>query len=326
MKIGTIFPTTEIGNDTTLIKDYLQTVEGLGFSHILMLDHVLGIDPGDAKPVGPYTHAHPFHEPLTFMAWAAGITSTLELSTGILILPQRQTALVAKQTAEVDILSGGRLRLGVASGWNKPEYDALGEDFHVRGRKLDAQIALLRRLWSQDTVEANDAWHRIDRAGINPRPARPIPIWLGGMSEAAMRRAARLGDGWIPHFIPDEATGELRTARRVGRASEEDRGGKRPVIGAIAYDAGELAGDVLQRLRVYREEAGRRDVPFIIHGGMAIGKRQPEDAAAWTERWRLAGMDYFAADTMNAGLSPGQHIEVLARYSRLLPKSGEHLT
>lgn len=326
MKIGTIFPTTEIGNDVALIKDYLQAMEGLGFSHVLMLDHVLGIEPGEGKLVGPYTYRHAFHEPMTFMAWAAGVTTRLELATGILILPQRQTALVAKQAAEVDILSGGRLRLGVANGWNKPEFDALGEDFSTRGRKLDAQIPLLRRLWTQELVEAKDRWHTIEGAGINPRPAQPIPIWLGGMSEAAIRRAARLGDGWIPHFVPDDATGELRTARRSGRASDSDRAGQRPVIGAMAYEGGELAADVLARQQEYRQEVGRGDAPFIIHGGMAIGKRTPEDAAEWTGHWKAAGMDYFAADTMNAGLSPAEHAEALRRFAQSLPKDALHLT
>jgi probable F420-dependent oxidoreductase len=326
MKIGTIFPTTEIGNDVGLIKDYLQTVEGLGFSHILMLDHVLGIEPGEGKLVGPYTYKHAFHEPMTFMAWAAGVTTTLEFATGILILPQRQTALVAKQAAEIDVLSGGRLKLGVAAGWNKPEYDALGEDFGTRGRKLDAQIPLLRELWSQDLVHVRDRWHNIDGAGINPRPARQIPIWLGGMSEAAMLRAARLGDGWIPYFLPDDESGELRTARRSGHASDDDRKGKRPVIGAMAYEGGERAQDVLERLRRMREDAGRGEAPFIIHGGMAIGKRTPEDAVQWTARWQAAGMDYFTADTMNAGLAPAEHVQVLRRYREALPEDYQHLT
>jgi len=319
MKIGAVFPTTEIGSDVALIRDYVQAAEGLGFSHLLMLDHVLGIDPGGGKLVGPYTYKHPFHEPMTFMAWAAAITSLIEFITGILILPQRQTALVAKQAAEVDLLSGGRLRLGVAVGWNKPEYDALGEDFGVRGRKLDAQITVMRELWANDLVNVSDRWHTIDGAGINPRPEHPIPIWLGGMSEAAMRRAARRGDGWLPYFLPDEATGELRTALRSGSASAEDREGKRPVIGAIAYEGGELASDVIDRMRSYLDEEGRGDVPFMLHGGMAIGKRTAEDTAAWTERWAAAGFDYIAVDTMNAGLRPDQHIDMLRRYREVLP-------
>ncbi len=315
MKVGVVFPTTEIGNDVGLIRDYLQTVESLGFSHILMLDHVLGIDPDIAPLVGPYTYEHPFHEPLTFLAWAAAQTERMELVTGILILPQRQTVLVAKQAAEVDILSGGRLRIGAGIGWNKPEYIGLGQDFTTRGRRMDAQIELMRELWAKPLVNVNDRWHAIEASGINPRPQRPIPIWLGGMSEAAMRRAARLGDGWMPHFLPDEETGELRTARRGGRVTEEDRKKGKQVIGEAAYDVGELATDVLARLRQYRAAAGRESVAFMVHGGMSIANRDLQSALRWTAKWEELGVNYFAVDTMYAGLAPAQHVEVLQRYA-----------
>ena len=315
MKIGAVFPTTEIGNDTGLIRDYLQTLDGLGFSHILMLDHVLGIDPGDRPLIGPYTYEHPFHEPLTFLAWAAGQTKRIELITGILILPQRQTVLVAKQAAEIDILSGGRLRLGVGIGWNKPEYIGLGQDFHTRGRRLEAQIELMRELWTEPLVTVADRWHTVETSGINPRPEKPIPVWLGGMSEPAMRRAARLGDGWLPHFLPDEESGELRTARRGGRVTEQDRKRGKQVIGAAAYDAGEPASGVLERLHTYRTEAGRDSIPFDVHGGMSIANRPLEDALRWTAKWDELGVDYFAADTMYAGLAPREHMEVLRRFA-----------
>lgn len=315
MKTGVVFPTTEIGNDVSLIRDYLQTVEALGFSHILMLDHVLGIDPGDQQLIGPYTYEHPFHEPMTFLAWAAGQTQLVELVTGILILPQRQTVLVAKQAAEIDILSGGRLIIGAGIGWNEPEYTGLGEDFHTRGKRIDAQIALLRALWTKPLLDVDDGWHTIRASGINPRPSRPIPIWVGGMSERAMRRAASLGDGWMPHFLPDEQTGELRTARRGGRVTDEDRKKGKQVIGSSAYDVGEPARDVLARLREYVSEAGRGTVPFAVHGGMSIANRSLEEALRWTEKWAELGVDYFAVDTMYAGLKPGEHVDVLRRFA-----------
>jgi probable F420-dependent oxidoreductase len=315
LKVGVVFPTVEMSNDVSLIRDYLQTVEGLGFSHVLMLDHVLGIDPGEAPLAGPYTYEHPFHEPLTFLAWAAGQTQRLELVTGILILAQRQTALAAKQATEIDILSGGRLRLGVGIGWNKPEYVGLGQDFGTRGKRFDAQIDLLHELWTQPLVNVSDRWHTIEASGINPRPERPIPIWIGGQSDAAMRRAARVGDGWMPHFLPDEETGELRSARRGGRVTDEDRKQGKQVIAKSAYDVGEAATDVLGRLARFRVDAGREDIPFDVHGGMSIANKPMESALQWTAKWEALGTDYFAVDTMYAGLAPAQHIEVLREFA-----------
>jgi probable F420-dependent oxidoreductase len=154
---------------------------------------------------GPYTYEHPFHEPMVFFGLLAAITTRLELVTGILILPQRQTALVAKQTTEVDVLSGGRLRLGIGIGWNYIEYDALGEDFRTRGRRVEEQIEVLRKLWTQPLVTHQTAHHLIDNAGINPlRMQRPIPIWFGGAAEPVLKRAARLGDGWMPAGRPPD--------------------------------------------------------------------------------------------------------------------------
>src|SRR5439155_560460 len=169
-------------------------------------DHVLGAHPNrEPNLTGPYTYEHPFHEPMVFFGFLAAITTRLELVTGILILPQRQTALVAKQTAEVDVLSGGRLRLGIGIGWNYVEYDALGEDFRTRGRRVEEQIEVLRKLWTQPLVTHKSAEHVIDNAGINPLPVRrPIPIWFGGAAEPVLRRAARIGDGWMPAGRPPD--------------------------------------------------------------------------------------------------------------------------
>ena len=202
MKLGLVFPQTEFGNDPAALRDYAQTAEDLGFTHILAYDHVLGANPerpGGWK--GPYTYQNPFHEPFVLFGFMAAVTRRLGFCTGVIILPQRQTALVAKQAAEVDVLSGGRLRLGVGLGWNEVEYTALGEAFHDRGRRIEEQIALLRRLWTEPLVEFTGRWHRVPDAGLNPLPVqRPIPIWMGGSHPNVLRRAAQLADGWLPNF------------------------------------------------------------------------------------------------------------------------------
>ena len=145
MNIGVVFPQVEIGNDPAAIRDYAQAIEGMGYTHILAFDHVLGANPERAGGwTGPYTHRHPFHEPFVLFGFLAAVTSRVGLVSGIIILPQRQTALVAKQAAAVDVLSGGRLRLGVAVGWNAVEFEALGADFHTRGRRIEEQIDLMR--------------------------------------------------------------------------------------------------------------------------------------------------------------------------------------
>ncbi len=205
MKIGAIFPTTEIGTDPNAIRDWAQAAENLGYSHILLYDHVLGAVHSDREPrlLGPYTERDPYHEVFVTLGFLAGITATIEFATGVLILPQRQTALVAKQAAEVDILSGGRLRLGLGTGWNHVEYESLGMDYGDRGKRFDEQIELLRKLWREPVVDYTGEYHRIDRAGILPLPRPDLPIWFGGFSEVAMRRAARKGDGFIYGSRPE---------------------------------------------------------------------------------------------------------------------------
>ena len=198
MKFGAVLPTCEIGNDPMAIRDWAQAAESLGYSHIVAYDHVLGAEHADRDPKlwGPYTENDPFHEPLVTFGFLAGVTTTIEFETAVIILPQRQTALAAKQAAQVDVLSGGRLRLGVGTGWNHVEYQALGVDWSERGRIFDEQIELLRSLWTEDVIDHTSPHHRVDRAGILPRPAQSIPIWFGGFSKIAMRRAARVGDGF----------------------------------------------------------------------------------------------------------------------------------
>ena len=209
MKIGAVFPTTEIGNDPIAIRDWAQTAEQLGYSHVLTYDHVLGaVHEGRTPPLmGPYSEKDPFHEPFVLFGYLAALTTRLELATGVIILPQRQTALVAKQAAELDVLSGGRLRLGVGTGWNFVEYESLGTSFDDRGRRFDEQIELLRKLWREPVVDFQGDHHRVDRAGILPRPRPDLPIWFGGFSEVAMRRAARLGDGFVFGSTPTRMQG-----------------------------------------------------------------------------------------------------------------------
>ena len=226
LKVGAIFPQTECGTDVGVIAEFVRAVEAMGFDHLFVADHVLGADPRfHAHPsLVAYSHESVVHESLTLMAYLAAVTRRLTLATGILILPQRQTVLVAKQAAQIDVLSGGRLRLGVGVGWNAVEYEALNETFENRGRRSAEQVAVLRALWTQEVVDFRGEFHRIDHAGLNPRPIqRPIPIWfgVGGREhsvppDAALRRIGRLADGWSPNLTPDDAgPGHRRPRARV---------------------------------------------------------------------------------------------------------------
>ena len=281
MQIGAIFPQTEIGSDPSVIRDFAQTAEGLGYSHILAYDHVLGALPErEPRLWGPYTHESAFHEPFVLFGYLAAITERVELVTGVIILPQRQTALVAKQAAEVDILSGGRLRLGIGTGWNYVEYDSLNEDFGNRGKRQEEQVEVLRQLWDEPIVDFDGNWHRIDRAGLKPLPGRRIPIWFGGFSDPAFRRAARIGDGFV-----------------FGNGSPDAR-------------------NTVETIRGYLQEEGRDPGSFGFEAMMNYGDG-PENWAAEVERWRETGVGYVSMRTMNAGLeSPRDHIEALERYWR----------
>ena len=290
MKYGVVFPQTEIGSDPVVLRDYAQAAEDLGYDYLLAYDHVIGADP-DSRPGwrGPYTYKSNFHEPFVFYGYLAAITKTIELVTGIIILPQRQTVLVAKQAAEVDVLSGGRLRLGVGLGWNDVEYEALNESFETRGRRLAEQVQVLRTLWTQEIVDFKGRWHTISRAGINPLPVqRPIPVWVGGMSEPAIKRAARIADGWLPQF------------RQVD----------------------DTARETLDRIRGYVRDAGRDPATFGIDGRLSISNTPPEQ---WNERvaaWRDVGATYLGVNTMGAGLtSPRDHIEAIRRFREAMGAS-----
>ncbi|HEX7215727.1 MAG TPA: LLM class F420-dependent oxidoreductase [Methylomirabilota bacterium] len=280
MRYGVVFPQIEFGNDVQAIRDYAQTAEGLGYDYLLAYDHVLGAHPERTpKLTGPYTWEHPFHEPMVFFGFLAAATTRLGLVTGILILPQRQTALVAKQTAEVDVLSGGRLRLGIGIGWNYVEYDSLGQDFKTRGRRTEEQIAVLRKLWTQPLVTHKSAHHVIDNAGINPLPVqRPIPIWFGGAADAVLERAARLGDGWMP----------------AGRPPDDRMKG------------------YLDQLGRHLAAAGRDRTRFGIDPWISIAGLGRDEVRRRVEAWRALGATHLAIDTMRAGFtSPKAHIEAI---------------
>jgi probable F420-dependent oxidoreductase len=283
MKIGVVLPQTEIGNDPGAIKAYAEAVEGMGFTHALVFDHVLGANPerpGGWK--GPYTYRHAFHEPFVLFGFLAAATRRLELVTGILILPQRQTALVAKQAAAVDVLSGGRLRLGVGVGWNAVEFEALGENFHNRGRRVEEQVEVMRALWTRELVTFKGAHHQIPDAGLNPLPVqRPIPIWMGGESDPVQKRMAGLADGWMPHF----------------RAGGEGQAAVDKIHGLI-------------------REAGRDPAKFGIEGRMTLSQIPQVEWAKEMEAWRaMRGISHLCVHTAGLGLaSPDDHVKTLRRF------------
>jgi len=199
MRIGIHFPQAEIPHDYTVIRDYLQRAETLGFSHINTPDHVLQTRTpvADSPLAANYTTEFPHHEVMTLLSFAAGVTESLELKTAILILPQRQAVLVAKQAAQLDVLSGGRLQLGVGLGWNDPEFVSLDMNFNNRARRMEEQIEVCRLLWTEQHVTYEGKWHKIDDAGLAPMPIqRPIPVWIGAFQPVAISRAARIADGW----------------------------------------------------------------------------------------------------------------------------------
>jgi probable F420-dependent oxidoreductase len=247
MDIGVAYPQNELHGDPTAVGRFARAAEELGFDHLLAYEHVLGAVHADRSPPlpGPYTEHDSFHDPFAMFAYLAGITDRIRFTTGILVLPQRQTALVARQAADVDLLSGGRLRLGVGIGWNYVEYEALGQDFHTRGARQEEQIELLRRLFTEPVVSFSGRFDRIDRAALMPKPASSIPIWLGGSGEKAFDRAARLADGFI-FFGGGIETTEVwtRLRERVARAgrSVEDFGGD--YVALSGDDMGELTREI----------------------------------------------------------------------------------
>jgi probable F420-dependent oxidoreductase len=287
MEIGVAYPQTEFRGDPTAVGQFGRAVEDLGFAHLLAYDHVLGAVHADRTPplVGPYTEHDPFHDPFVMFAYLAGITERIRFTTGILVLPQRQTALVARQAVDVDLLSGGRLRLGVGIGWNHVEYEALGQDFHTRGARQEEQIELLRQLFTEPVVDFTGRFDRVDRAALLPKPARPIPIWLGGSGEKAFDRAARLADGFI------------------------------------FFGGGDHAIDAWKRLR---DRVSDLDRPVEDFGGdyVALSGGDVVELTKEIEAWREAGGTHVSVVTMGLGLdSVNDHIGFLASVADLLSLS-----
>jgi probable F420-dependent oxidoreductase len=279
MRIGAVFPQSEIGDDPGEVRAYAERVESLGFDHILVYDHVVGADTTVHQGWrGPYDIETTFHEPFVLFGYLAALTS-LELVTGIIILPQRQTALVAKQAAEVDILTGGKLRLGVGIGWNPVEYEALGQDFSSRGRRLSEQVELMRRLWTEQSVTFKGEFDTVTGAGLAPMPVqRPIPVWVGGTAEAALRRAGRIADGWFPQVPPGPRLDESLTWVRQGA------------------------------------EAARRDPDGIeMEGRVSWGPDGLTKLISHIEKWRQAGATHVSVNTMGAGFkNVDDHLDALA--------------
>ena len=279
MEIGVAYPQIELRGDPVAVGTFGRAVEDLGFDYILAYDHVVGaVHAGRTPPLtGPYTERDPFHDPFVMFAYLAGITERISFATGILVLPQRPTALVARQAADVDLLSGGRLRLGVGVGWNYVEYEALGQDFHTRGARQEEQIELLRKLFTEPVVDFSGRFDRIDRASLNPKPARSIPIWLGGSGEQAFDRAARLADGFI--FFGGGADHAVSSWDRL-----------RDHVGDLGRSVEGFGGD------------------YVALSGADVGALNGE-----IDRWREAGGTHLTVVTMGLGLdSVGSHIDYLA--------------
>jgi probable F420-dependent oxidoreductase len=286
MKFGVIFPMTEYPTDPQAIKDFAQTVEDLGFNHLLTYDHVLGANPDrEGGWSGPYTYKDSFEEPLTLFSYLSGLTKTLEFVTGIIILPQRQTALFAKQAATLDLLSQGRLRLGVALGWNKVEYIGLNQDFHNRGERFEEQIQVLRKLWTKELVTFEGKWHRILDAGLNPLPVQqPIPLWFGGHADPVLKRVAKLADGWLP-----------------------------------LYHTVEDASEALIKLEGYLAEEGRSMDDLGMEPWLRYGSGDAEEWRRIADEWEHAGASHMTVNTMGQGFeTPQEHIDAVKRYAEAL--------
>lgn len=293
MHLGAVFPQLEIGTDPRDIRDFVVAAEEAGYERLVVFDHVLGIDPARREAwrgskeleAIPYTYESMFHEPFVLFGYLASVTSRIEFMTGVLVLAQRQTALVAKQAAEVDLLSGGRLVLGVGVGWNPIEFQGMGADYSKRGRYIDEQIRLLRQLWSKPIVEFRGDYHSVDRAGINPLPTRQIPIWIGGIAQPVLQRAGRLGDGWhVPRVL-------RRDPERLGALLEQVREAAR----AAGRDPSALGvGTLLHQSEVPREQ--QLDL---------------------VRRMVKAGVTHLAFNTMDAGLrSPAEHIASIQDFAK----------
>jgi probable F420-dependent oxidoreductase len=282
MRLGVVFPQTEIGEDAMVVREYAVGIEHVGYDFLAAYDHVLGHRPADPKSwleKGPYTDLHPFHEIFVLFGYLAAITTTLEFATEVLVLPQRQTALVAKQAAELQLLSHGRLRLGIGVGWNPEEYRALGMNFHDRGRRVVEQVTVLRRLLAEELVTFHGEHHTIEAMSVRPRPPSPIPIWIGGYADVAVKRAAAIADGFVLDHPLDEAA------------------------------------NVINALRDYLAREGRAAEHFGIAARVQL---RPQEIAAGVEEalaWQQLGVTHLSVSTMEQGISdPRGHLELVVEF------------
>ena len=284
MKLGAAYPSTEVAGDPDALRRYIRAIEALGFDHMMAPDHILKAPRENRDPPlnGPYTEKDSFPDPFVMFGFAAALSDRLEFVTGVLVLPQKQTALVAQQAADVDLISHERLRLGVGIGWNHVEYAGLGQDFRTRGKRIEEQIGLLRKLWSTPIVTFEGRFDRIDRAGINPRPKREIPIWLGGHSEAAYARAAQFADGFI-------------------------------------FADGMSAAEAWDRIKFHLGALGKDEAPFGRELFTQFAE-SPADAAEQLKRWRDAGGTHGSVPSTNKGLGSDieAHIGYVSEVKRLL--------
>ena len=283
MKLGVVFPQTEIGDEPAAIRAYAQGVEAAGFDFLSAYDHVLGHRPADREQwnrLGPYTDEHAFHEVFVLFAYLAAITTTLELVTEVLVLPIRQTVLVAKQAAEVDLLSGGRLRLGIGVGWNPEESRAMGINFRERGRRVVEQVELLRRLWSEDVVTMRGQFHDVAQGGLKPRRrGGSIPIWIGGAAPVVLQRAAAIADGFMLEHPLEEAAA------------------------------------VMQEINRLRRDRHRESLPFGFAARVHLRDGEVDDAIRRAKAWQEIGITHLAVETMDEGITdPGRHLDLAVAF------------
>lgn len=292
MEIGVVFPQTEIGPEPETIVRYAQVAEERGYGHLLAFEHILGANPDrEGGWDGPYDHTDQFHELFTLFSYLSAFTDELKFVTGVLVLPQRKTTLIAKQAAQVDRFSDGRFRLGVGVGWNSVEYVGMGEDFRQRGRRIEEQVEVLRQLWTENPTTFEGEFHRIPNMGINPLPVQqPIPLWMGGTTEPVLRRIARIADGWIP----------------IWRQNPEEK-----------------TREQLAKLHEYAEAEGRDIDDIGIHGllpwldtfdqGMLVDR---------VETWEGLGADYLSVGMLRQGFDPDEHIRAIERFAATLDDVG----
>lgn len=303
MKFGALFPQFEIGADPAAIRDFAQATEDLGYRHITCFDQIVGLNK-KSRPDWTYVHdaEDMFHEILVLFGFLAAITKDVELATGVVVLPMRGTALVAKQAAEIDVLSGGRLRFGIGVGVKPDEFEACGENFKVRGKRCDEQIDLMRKLWTAPLISYEGKFHRVKDGGLNPLPVqRPIPVWIGGISDAAIERTAKLGDGWMPNFQADD----------FGRRS-------------------------IEKMRALARGFGRDPDRIGVEATVTIIDRTPDELRKELDDWRSMGATHITVSTMPErwveeekrwnkvripGLdTPADHIRAIRRFREEMPE------